>query len=57
MEISLSNMKIIAQALGTEIRLTSSYVNRTKEQDAHIVQCQYLLRNFEDLIKLEEVEE
>lgn len=57
MEISLSNKKIIAQALGTEIRLTSSYVNRTREQDAHIIQCQCLLRDFEALIKLEEGEE
>lgn len=51
MEISLSNLELIAGALRTELRLNKAYLNRSQEQDVHIIQVEYLLRNIETLIE------
>ena len=50
MDISYRNLQMISEALGTQIRLMSSYINKTQEQEIKILHFRKLKEDIDILL-------
>jgi len=50
MEISENNLKLISEALDTQIRLLDSYINKNQEQEARILRFRLIKDDIDTLL-------